>query len=181
MRARASNGYVKRSPIKLAPFVRVDFPIDDEDMRKADEERAARNHIAWAAAVPPTGPDDVRAGDVIVLAEEQWQRGPGVVDSVDSQGNVWATFGQREHPHPEDRKTVRCFSVVRYPNRGASTFMTKPHEETWTLEVHGEQEFSDRNLGAHVITPGGDGLFARNRARTTLPALVSLRRRLRFP
>ena len=51
-----------------------------------------------------------------------------------------------------------------YDANQGKTLPMKPHEETWTLDVHGEQEFSDRNLGAHVITPGGDGLFARNRA-----------------
>ena len=95
---------MKRRPITL---VDIAFSIDDET-RATDDARAARNLRAWAAAAPPTGPDDVRPGDVIVLAEAQWQRSVGVVDSVDTAGNVWATFGQRENPHPADRKTVRC-------------------------------------------------------------------------
>ena len=85
----------------------VSFTITDE-MRQADEERSARNRRTLKAAELPWGPGDIHAGDIVVPAEEQWQRGNGVVDTVDALGRVWATYGQRENPHPTDSKTIRC-------------------------------------------------------------------------
>ena len=81
----------------------------DAGLRAHEAERAVRNRAAWAAARKPSGPADIRVGDLIVLEEPYWQRGPGRVDEVDALGNVWAIYGQRENPHPSDSKTIRCF------------------------------------------------------------------------
>lgn len=101
---------MKRQPIITLHLEPALAAMIDDEMRAKDAERAVHNRTAWASGIKPACPADIRVGDLVVLDSPYWQRGPGRVDEVDANGNVWAVYGQRENPHPTDSKTIRCFS-----------------------------------------------------------------------
>lgn len=85
------------------PIFGIEF---SEEQARLDGDRIGKNRRAWERGRLPSGPEDVRPGDLVMPLEPYWMRGAGVVDTVDQAGNVWATYGP-----PETRWTsnpVRC-------------------------------------------------------------------------
>lgn len=82
----------------------------DEERARRDGDLIGRNRKLWEQGRIPTGPEDVRAGDVIMPLEGYWMRGPGVVDRVDQNDEVWATYGPREGASAAEMDSVRVCS-----------------------------------------------------------------------